>query len=57
MIVELEPKEAEERLKLSLNPIVGSRLKIPLELGIESKLEGALGPMVGSRPLVRNERD
>ena len=38
MIVELEPKEAEERLK------------VPLELWIESKLEGALRLMVGSSP-------
>jgi hypothetical protein len=45
MIVELEPKEAEERLK------------VPLELGIESKLEGASRPMVRSSPLAGNGRD
>ena len=33
------------------------RLKVPLELGIESKLEGALRLMVGSSPLVGSERD
>ena len=56
-VVELRPKKVEERLKASYNTIVGLILKVPLELGIESKLEGVLRPMVGLRPLVGNERD
>ena len=56
-VVELKPKKAEERLKASSNPVVGLILKVSLELGIESKLEGVLRPMVGLRPLVGNECD
>jgi hypothetical protein len=50
MIVELEPKEAEERLKVPMNPMVCLYfiLKVASEPGVESTQDGALRPMVGS---------
>ena len=39
-VVELRPKKVEERLKAASNTVVGFLvLKVPLELGIESKLK------------------
>ena len=51
-VVELRPKKVEERLKAASNTAVGLILKVPLELGIESKLRRmVLIPMIGSRPM------